>query len=353
MHQCLGVFEGWRTFRSYRQLIFGLRTVVVTGAYGFVGAHTARYFLQCGYAVRIIVRSQSKPDGFNSIADLYQNQQDNRLSVCTIDINNSDELTEAFASTDAVVHCAALVSFDQNSRDLLFETNVEGTASVVNACIAAGVKNLVHISSVAALGRKEGTNNLTEDSEWVESTANTDYAVSKHLAENEVYRGMEEGLNVALICPGVVLGPWKGKGSSGIIYERAKQGRPFYPTGTTGFVGVRDVAVMAETMIQHRVWGKRFIAVAENVAYKTLLDDLAARLNAKKPRIPLNNLIVKPVFYLCKALESIGIKPPFPSQALKSTHSISIYTPQNTALLPGFKFTPLSEVHDESVRFLK
>lgn len=326
--------------------------VAITGAYGFVGSHMARHFLQHGYDVVLVVRENSHSQGFEQLENLYSNQDKSRLHAVIADILHTDELCAVLAGVETVIHCAAKVNFDNKNLTDLYETNVAGTASVVNASLAAGVKNLIHISSVAALGRKSGTNRIDEDSEWVDSNTNTDYAKSKHLAEAEVFRGGEEGLNVALICPGVVLGPWKGKGSSGIIYERAKQGRPFYPTGSNGFVGVRDVAGMAQNILEHGVWGKRFIAVAENITYKTLLDDLAEQLGAEKPKIALNKWIVKPVYFACRFLELLGIRPPFPSQALLSTHSHSEYIPKNTSLLPGFAFTPLKMVHEEAVRFL-
>jgi hypothetical protein len=93
---------------------------------------------------------------------------------------------EAFSEDiDAVFHCAAMVSFKRKDRNAMMENNIQGTANVVNTCLKLGIANLIHVSSVAALSRKEGSDVITADSEWEESKYNTDYAKSKYYAELE------------------------------------------------------------------------------------------------------------------------------------------------------------------------
>ena len=105
-----------------------------------------------------------------------------------------------------VYHCAAIVSFDPKDKDHLLKINIEGTANVVNACIDAGVKKLVHVSSVAALGRIRKGETVTEKMNWTEETSNSIYGKSKYLGELEVWRGIGEGLQAVIVNPTVIFG---------------------------------------------------------------------------------------------------------------------------------------------------
>ncbi|MBJ6907592.1 NAD-dependent epimerase/dehydratase family protein, partial [Vibrio cholerae] len=87
-----------------------------------------------------------------------------------------------------------------------FKINIEGTANVVNAALGAGVKKMVHVSSVAALGRIRENETINETMNWTEETSNSNYGKSKYLAEMEVWRGIAEGLEAVMVNPTMILG---------------------------------------------------------------------------------------------------------------------------------------------------
>src|SRR6185436_10647609 len=101
-------------------------------------------------------------------------------------------LQDAMQGIDHVIHSAAIVSFVKKDRRDMYQVNVDGTANVVNMALEAGVKKLVHISSVAALGRTAGGGQVNEEKKWEESKINTHYAKSKFKAELEIWRGIGE-----------------------------------------------------------------------------------------------------------------------------------------------------------------
>ena len=78
--------------------------------------------------------------------------------------------------------------------------NVKGTSNIINACLENNIKKLGFVSSVAAIGRK-GNGIYSESNNWVESGDNSYYAISKYKAENEVWRGIQEGLNAVITNP--------------------------------------------------------------------------------------------------------------------------------------------------------
>lgn len=116
-------------------------------------------------------------------------------------------LEEALVGIDAVIHGAAIISFDKRYVNKMYETNVLGTADLVNTCLKLGIKDFIHISSVAAIGRKAGQKKITEKDRWEDSKYDSIYANSKHAQELEVWRGAQEGLKVKILNPSVVLGP--------------------------------------------------------------------------------------------------------------------------------------------------
>ena len=84
---------------------------------------------------------------------------------------------------------------------------MEGTRHVVDACLDQKIPKIIYISSVAALGRQKGMTIADEETKWIESDLNSDYGESKYLAELEMFRGKEEGIDVSMIYPSVIVAP--------------------------------------------------------------------------------------------------------------------------------------------------
>ena len=182
-------------------------------------------------------------------------------------------LEDAMEGVSAVIHAAAIVSFDQKDRNRMYQVNVEGTANVVNCAIESGVTRMIHVSSVAALGRTTKAGVVTEEKKWEENSSNTHYAISKHHAEMHVYRGFAEGLEGVVINPSTILGYGDWHQSSCAIFKNAYKGFAWYTKGINGFVGVEDVA---EATVQLLVSGHepekihcqcRQLAISKTIQY--------------------------------------------------------------------------------------
>ncbi|HEY1045684.1 MAG TPA: NAD-dependent epimerase/dehydratase family protein, partial [Bacteroidia bacterium] len=181
---------------------------VVTGANGFLGVYVTSTLLLKGESVKALIRSGSSKKEFETVVSLMLNGQEhllNNLTWVEADVTDVLSLDAAFEGEDYVYHTAAIVAFKGNSNQMS-KVNVEGTANVVNACLKAGIKKLIYVSSTAALGRTDSKAPINESTTWKDDNNNTAYAVSKHLAELEVWRGVEEGLDVLIVNPGIILG---------------------------------------------------------------------------------------------------------------------------------------------------
>jgi nucleoside-diphosphate-sugar epimerase len=325
-----------------------VKQVFVTGASGFVGAHLVYALLQKNYAVTALVRSPENLDAFHALSPLYPGVSTHSVNWVTGDLLFPEGWLNAVADADAVFHAAALVSFSTKDRHLLMETNVKGTAHIVNACLQCNQKPLIYVSSVAALGRSE--EEVTEHTPWVDSGRNTDYAVSKYLAEQEVWRGVEEGLPAAIVCPGIVIGPWGKNTGSGQIPALVKKRMPFFPVGENGFTGVRDVVKMLLLLYEEERYGHRFLCIARNTSYRFVLTNLANCFSVPAPKYPLSGLTLNGLIMLARLAEFISIPFPFPSQGLKSTSLKTRYVSVYEHLIPNMQYLPMEETLEETAK---
>jgi len=321
----------------------------VTGASGFVGAHLVFALLQKNYFVTALVRSKNNLSAFYALSALYPGADTSQISWIEGDVLEPETWMEQFENIVVVFHAAAVLSFSPKDKQTMMETNVQGTTNVVNACLKYHCKPLVYVSSVAALGRAEGQTEVTENTTWKNTGHNTHYAISKHLAEQEVWRGKEEGLPVVVVCPGIVIGSWAKPIGSGKIPALVKKKLPFYPIGENGFVGVRDLAAMMIVLYESQCYGLRFLCVAENTSYKNVLTWFAAGFGVPPPRIGIKGLLLRFFLVTARLFEWLHLPFPFPSQGLKSTSLKTHYTSVRKQLLSGFEYTTLKKSIDEIV----
>ena len=254
-----------------------MNKVLVTGGTGFIGAYIIKELVEKGYAVRAIRRSIKLPF-FISPGIL------NKVEWVAGDVLDVISLSEAMQDVDAVIHSAAVVSFDKRERRQMYNTNVDGTANVVNLALENGIKKLVHISSISALGRTTTGEKVNEEKKWLNSKLNSHYGISKNKAEMEVWRGMGEGLDAVIINPSTVLGFGNWHDSSCAIFKNSYKGFPWYTKGVNGFVAVEDVAKIAVLLMESNITEERFIINHENWEFKKLFDAIADGFGQKHPK---------------------------------------------------------------------
>ena len=178
----------------------------------------------------------------------------------------------------------------------MFKVNIEGTANVVNAALEAGVKKMVHVSSVAALGRIREDEAINETMNWTEETSNSAYGQSKYLAELEVWRGIGEGLNAVMVNPVVILGAGDWNSGSSKIFQSVYNEFPWFTEGSTGFVDVRDVAKAMIQLMQSDITAQRFIISAANNSFCNVFTLIAKAFGKKPPHKKVTPLIAAVVW---------------------------------------------------------
>jgi dihydroflavonol-4-reductase len=313
--------------------------VLVTGGTGFLGSYIIKNLVEKNHSVRAIRRTTKLP--FYIPPEIFE-----KVDWVESDLFDIQSLSEAMESVDAVIHSAAVVSFLGRDQERMNKVNIEGTANVVNVAIEKNIRRFVHISSVAALGRTRQASMVNETRKWEESPNNTHYAISKHRAELEVWRGFGEGLEGVILNPSTILGFGNWQQSSCAIFRNGYKAFPWYTEGVNGFVGVEDVARAAVLLLESSENEKRFIVSAENWTFKKLFDTIAKGFGKKGPHKKASPLLGSIVWRLEKvrSLFADG-KPLLTRESARIAHSKTEF--DNALILsalPGFAFTPLEEV---------
>jgi dihydroflavonol-4-reductase len=313
--------------------------VAVTGANGLLGNFIIKKFMDEKVAAIGVKRENS---------DLsFVDEDVKRLEWRNADLNDSNSLIDAFQGVDVVVHAAALVSFDSRAKRKIYNTNVEGTRNVVNACLTLGIKRMILISSVAALGRKKGQTEINEEAQWTDSDLNSDYATSKYLSELEAFRGQEEGMDISIVNPSIILAPANANKSSARVFDYVLKGRSFYIEGDINYVDARDVGEVVFRLYQEKIKGERFIASAGPISLKDLMDQIASRLGKKSPSIKVNTHVLQIAAWLEELRCRItGAEAMISRQSVKMPKEKFVYQNQKSINRLKMEYRPLAETLD-------
>ena len=233
-----------------------------------------------GHEVRATRRASSK----------ISHLADQPIDWVDADVGDPDALARAFAGAEVVFHCAAVVSARKKPTDEMIRTNVDGTWHVARAAKKAGVRRLVHCSTVNAVGLSEDGKPCTETARWnfPEHGMSDGYTVTKHDAEQVLAR---EGADLDWVVanPTYMFGPNDTKPSSGkLIVDVVREKIPGYPSGANNFVDVRDVVRGMILVSERGKRGERYILGGENLPYREVFERIArvAGVRAPSRRLP-------------------------------------------------------------------
>ncbi|MHA4808212.1 SDR family NAD(P)-dependent oxidoreductase [Flavitalea flava] len=312
--------------------------VLVTGGTGFLGAYIIKELVEKGYRVRAIRRTPKLP--FYIPAPVFE-----QVEWFTGDILDVVSLEEAMEGMDTVIHSAAMVSFHKRDRREMFQTNIEGTANVVNMALAQDIKRFIHVSSVAALGRLSDGEQVTEEKKWEDHKRNTNYAISKFHGEIEVWRGIGEGLPAVIVNPSTILGYGDWNSSSCALFKNVFREFPWYTTGRNGFIAVEDVARVITLLLEKDITGERFILNGDNWTFRQLFNDMATSFGKNQPAREATPFLAEIAWRAEKVKALFSGKPPLLTRETSRMAQRSIFFDNRKILgqIPGFTFTPLPQ----------
>ncbi|MGC8878093.1 MAG: SDR family oxidoreductase [Anaerolineae bacterium] len=253
--------------------------VLITGATGFIGANLARTLVERGEHVRILCRSTSRLDALEGLP----------VQRVVGDILDPDSLCAAMQGCALVFHVAAVAQYWRNHADWVYRVNVEGTRNVVRAALRCGAERLVYTSSSAAIGPAPHPNAPVDETQrFPEALHWFVYGHSKHLAEQEVQRGVEQGLSAVIVNPTIVLGPGDLNFVSGSTIRAAVRGQlRILPPGGSNLVHVQDVVAGHVAAAERGRTGERYILGGENLTHRRAAQIIAEVTGAPPPLLTL------------------------------------------------------------------
>lgn len=332
--------------------------ILVTGGTGLVGGHLLYRLTLKEEKVRALRRSTSSISQSEKIFSFYTTHPEklfSKIEWMEGDILDINSLLQAMDGIEKVYHTAAIVSFDPQDETNIMETNVAGTANVVNACLEKKVKKLCYVSSVAALGRAGTEGVTTEKVEWKSGQKTSPYAFSKYEAEREVWRGIAEGLKAVIVNPAIILGTGNFNTGSSRMFQTVYNGLKFYTRGINGYVDVNDVAKAMILLMEGNFSGERFILSSENLSYKKLFEIMARSLGVEPPGHKAGLVLSELSWRLLKVHSLLtGKKPLITRQTAKTANQFYRYSNEKFVKATGMHFMPMAEsIKRTSRTFLK
>ncbi|MDT7831305.1 SDR family oxidoreductase [Flavobacteriaceae bacterium S356] len=329
--------------------------ILVTGGTGFVGAHLLYQLTINEEKIRAVYRTESSLEKVRNVFSYYTKSTKGtfaKIEWVQADITSVPDMIPVFEGVTRVYHCAALVSFDPKAYIDMRKVNIHGTAIIVNLAIDAKVDKLCFVSSIAAVGDSLHGEVVTEENEWNKNSKNHGYAISKYGAEMEVWRASQEGIDVIVVNPGVILGPGFWDTGSGKMFSQVYNGFKFYTEGVTGFVGVKDVIRAMQQLMDGPHKNERYILVSENKSFKEIFFSIADALHVKKPSIK-----VKPwqtaIFWRLDKMRSFLTRtaPLITKHSARSAHEETKYSSEKLKKDTAFEFETIEEVIKETSSF--
>jgi dihydroflavonol-4-reductase len=332
--------------------------IFLTGGTGLVGSHLLYELTAEGQKVRALKRKDSRPDIVEKIFAWYNPQNFNKqlklIEWIDGDVSDILSLQEALKGVNHVYHCAAVVSFVPSERPKMLKINIDGTANLVNACLLEGVKKLCHCSSIAAVGRPDKGTWVDESLIWKTSRRNSYYSISKFGAEREVWRGSEEGLDVVIVNPSVIIGPGDPNRSSARLFTTVKNGLRFYSSGATGFVDVRDVAKAMNELMKREIENERYILNSENLSYKEVFEVFARYAGVRPPFFKAGKFLSEVAWRLEKSRSLItGGNPLITKETARSSNSRFRFSNEKIIQELGFTFRNIEDAASNTAGFFE
>ncbi len=330
--------------------------ILVTGGTGLVGTHLLYDLTRSGKHVRAIKRSNSNIANVKKVFSYYTNNADDLLKNIEwvdADLLDMDSLIDAMEGISEVYHCAAMVSFDPKDKDEMMKINTDGTANMVNAALEKGIKKFCYVSSIATLGRVDFPLFTTEETFWKSSPENSNYSISKYGGEREVWRASEEGLNVVIVNPSLIIGSggnWQQSSSN--IFNKAYKGIKFYTNGATGVIDVRDVSALMIKLTESPISNQRFVLVAENVTFRNYFDRIHEAFGRPKPSIKAGTFL-SGFAWRAEKIKSLlyGTTPLITKESARSAHRVSRFSNEKILnLFPDHKFISMEQSVKDTCR---
>ena len=246
-----------------------MNLALITGSSGHVGSNLIRELTKQNYKIRCI--------DFDGDHRAYEGFD---VEIIKGDITERDSLVPIFKDVEIVFHTAALINLDRRYRDQIRLVNVSGTENVCQASLNAGVKKLIHFSSVDAFYRFPIEEPLLEDRKLIDDPNAVPYDLSKADGQKIVLDYCKQGLDASIIHPTSIVGPNDFKPGLPMqeMVNLANGKRKVLPNWGYNFVDVRDLCTTAISAASKGKTGQNYIVGGDYHMYSYIAELMEEQL---------------------------------------------------------------------------
>ena len=285
------------------------KSFVITGGAGFLGQHVIYQLLK------------QYPDCIIKVIDLkyptqptYSFEKENRVIFYNEkDVTKPETyLNDIKEGADCLFNLVGYISFWSKEKDELYRLNVESVKKTLESAAKVGIKKVVHVSSVAAIGYTNDKLNPADESlhvEW-ERYKRKHYMYTKHLGEMVAKNFINDKMDVVIINPSLMYGPGDTHNIITLFKSLLKGQIPFYTPGGNSISDVRDVAAGLVAAYERGQSGERYILAADHQSFENIFKLIADALGVQPPKICLPCISKFLLTPFIKLIEILSLKRP-------------------------------------------
>ncbi len=280
--------------------------VAITGANGYLGAHCTSAIVTAGHSVRVLVHP-----GDPSTAPLEAlGVELDPADVVVGDVCDPDSVARLLDGCDAVLHAAGIVGVDDRDEALMWQVNVQGTATVLAAAVARRLDPIIHVASYSALfPSPDGV--ISPDSP--SAPGRSAYGRTKSVADR-IARGFQAaGAPVVVTYPSSVVGPPAGD-RRGVTADGwaplLRYGVSVSFQGGMSMIDVRDVADLHVALLEPGQGPRRVVCGGQEMPFDEVLDALELGLGRPIRRVRTAPRLLRGIGRLCDVAARLSPIPP-------------------------------------------
>jgi len=316
----------------------------VTGASGHLGANLVRSLLAKKWRVSALIHHDKRAlEGLD-------------IEYVQGDVLDKESLIKVFTGADIVFHLAGRISVVTYDRKEVEAVNITGVQNVVDTCLAAGVKRLVHTSSFHAHKQRPLDQPMDESRSLLDEGDYPPYDHSKAKGEKIVKAAIEKGLDAIIINPSGMLGPndFKPSHFGTTLLSMAKGKTPALVDAGLSWVDIRDVAEGMIQACEQAKPGTKYFLSGNWITLKDIARQVAAITGVKQPRVVLPMWLAKISAPTAMFLERIrGRRPLFTPISLKELESNPDISHARASKELGYQPRPIEQTISDTVAWFK
>ncbi|PWJ42298.1 NAD-dependent epimerase/dehydratase family protein [Sediminitomix flava] len=321
--------------------------VLVTGANGFLGANIIQQLQDMEqYQAVAMVRKGCNMLALDGLAfEIYEGE-----------ITSLKDLESIISTCDFVIHVAALTKPNENDFSVYQKINVETTSNIINLCLKYKVKRLVFVSTANCFTNGSLDQPGDEAKGFMSWLKSSNYAYSKHLAQENVLNAVrDDNLDATIVAPTFMIGERDAGPSSGVLLLYGlKKSIVFYPPGGKSFVSVTEVAKSSIKALKVGKAGESYLLSGKNLTYHSFFKEIGALSGEKKLMIPIPRFLFVFLMLMANAFEALTNKRTvFNSSNIKLLFLDNYFSNEKAKKALGMKDTDLSVSLKEGISWYK